>query len=149
MKEERLLKALNLILSVVTLGRSLRSECQSGREERPSVTISTPWLLGALVVIFMAASAPESFAKNYLLIMTDDLGRDKIRAYEADFPGYAAAAEYLPTTTTIDSLASQGLRFTRAWANPLCSPTRAALQTGLHPNRNGIIGPLPRRRAGD
>jgi arylsulfatase A-like enzyme len=96
----------------------------------------------------LAAAAPGASARNYLLFLADDLGRDKIRAYEADFPGYAAAAQWLPQTNTIDSLASQGLRFTRAWANPICSPTRASLQTGVHPYRHGVIIPLGERAAG-
>ena len=96
-----------------------------------------------------AAAAPGASAKNYLLFIADDLGRDKIRAYEADFPGYAAAAQWLPQTNTLDSLASQGLRFARAWANPLCSPTRASLQAGLHPHREGmILSPLGESDAG-
>lgn len=96
-----------------------------------------------------AAAAPGASAKNYLLFIADDLGRDKVRAYEADFPGYAAAAQWLPQTNTIDSLASQGLRFTRAWANPVCSPTRASLQAGLHPHREHmILSPLRENEAG-
>lgn len=96
----------------------------------------------ALAFMFLGIITSDALATNYLIFVADDLGRDKVRAYEADFPGYAAAAGYLPQTNTIDSLASQGLRFRRAWANPICSPTRASLQTGLHPYRHGIISPL-------
>ena len=46
-------------------------------------------VLLALTVVFLT---PSAIAKNYLIIIADDLGRDKIRAYEADYPGYAAAA---------------------------------------------------------
>jgi arylsulfatase A-like enzyme len=42
-------------------------------------------------------------------------------------------------TPHIDRLASEGVRFTRAFAsNGLCSPTRATLMTGLIPSQHGI-----------
>jgi arylsulfatase A-like enzyme len=42
-------------------------------------------------------------------------------------------------TPHIDRLASEGVRFTRAFAcNGLCSPTRASLMTGLIPSQHGI-----------
>jgi len=42
-------------------------------------------------------------------------------------------------TPHIDRLASDGVRFTRAFAcNGLCSPTRASLMTGLIPSQHGI-----------
>jgi len=41
-------------------------------------------------------------------------------------------------TPNIDALASQGMRFTHAFAeSPLCSPSRCVIQTGLSPFRNG------------
>src|SRR5204862_3444811 len=42
-------------------------------------------------------------------------------------------------------LATQGIRFTSAYAEPVCSPTRAALMTGKHPARLGITDWLPGR----
>ncbi len=42
-------------------------------------------------------------------------------------------------TPYIDRLASEGIRFTKAYAsNGLCSPTRATLMTGLIPSQHGI-----------
>jgi arylsulfatase A-like enzyme len=42
-------------------------------------------------------------------------------------------------TPNIDRLASEGVRFTQAFAcNGLCSPTRASLMTGLIPSQHGI-----------
>lgn len=42
-------------------------------------------------------------------------------------------------TPHVDRLASEGVRFTRAFAcNGLCSPTRASLMTGLIPSQHGI-----------
>lgn len=39
----------------------------------------------------------------------------------------------------LDALAREGLVFANAWAEPFCSPTRAALLTGLYPQRTGVL----------
>lgn len=75
-------------------------------------------------------------ARNILVIIGDDMSVDKVSSYAADYPGYAPA--FLPNTKAIDSLAAAGIRFTRAWATPYCSPTRASFQTGVHPFRHDI-----------
>src|SRR5262245_11840687 len=94
-------------------------------------------LSGALLGAAAGLIAPEAGARNFIGFMGDDLGVDKVSSYAGDYAGYAAAQDYLPQTDTIDSLAGAGLRFTRAWSNPLCSPTRASLYTGLYPFRHG------------
>jgi arylsulfatase A-like enzyme len=38
----------------------------------------------------------------------------------------------------VRSLLAKGIRFTRAWSNPLCSPTRAGILTGRYSFRTGI-----------
>ena len=84
-----------------------------------------------------ALSASASLPGNLLVFVADDLGIDKIGLY--------GAHPQTPNTPTIDDLASTGLRFTRAWAQPVCSPARASLQTGLHPHHTGVgraLGPV-------
>lgn len=88
-----------------------------------------------LSLIAAALAAP-----NVLLIIADDVGIDKISSYAGDFKGYAPKA--LPATPTIDSLAASGLRFTQAWANPVCSPTRAGVYTGRHSFRTKVGAPV-------
>lgn len=74
-------------------------------------------------------SAPPSRRPNILLILTDDLGY-------ADLSCYGSRDIRTPN---IDRLAREGLRFTDFYSNaPVCSPTRAALMTGLYPQRLGI-----------
>ena len=41
-------------------------------------------------------------------------------------------------TPNIDRFAARAMRFTDAYAQPLCSPTRACLLTGKYPSRHGI-----------
>ena len=80
---------------------------------------------------------------NILVIVADDMGVDKVRAFVDDEPGYLSIAQQLPATPTIDALATAGLRFTTAWSNPLCSPTRATLQTGRYAFRTNVGRPYP------
>jgi len=64
--------------------------------------------------------------KNIILILIDDLGWSDLACYGGD----------LHETANIDALASEGLRFTEAYAAaPVCSPSRAALLSGEHPAR--------------
>ena len=71
-------------------------------------------------------------AENVLLIIADDFGVDSIGLYSG--PGAAP-------TPNLDALAATGVRFTDFWANPICSPTRAAILTGRHGFRTGVGSP--------
>ena len=69
---------------------------------------------------------------NVLLVIADDLGIEGSACYEG-----LIDSERAPQPT-IEGLCSQGLVFDAAWANPMCSPTRAAMLTGRSAWRNGI-----------
>ena len=71
---------------------------------------------------------------NILLIIVDDWGID---SSPVDNP----AGNSLPTMVNLQSLADSGLRFTNAYAQPLCSPTRATILTGRHPFRHAVGSP--------
>lgn len=67
---------------------------------------------------------------NVIFILADDLGWAELGSYGNSFN----------KTKHLDRLATQGLRFTHAYAAaPVCSPYRAALLTGKHPARIGIV----------
>lgn len=69
---------------------------------------------------------------NIVVILADDLGQRDLGCYGSTFH----------LTPHIDALARRGMKFTNSYsASPLCSPTRAALLTGLHPARIGITAP--------
>lgn len=67
-----------------------------------------------------------------LLVVADDFGVDVSAGY-ADFAGVERAPQ-----PTIEALAARGRVFERAWANPLCSPSRAGLLTGRYAHRHGV-----------
>lgn len=88
-----------------------------------------PTFLGFFVSIVLIGNA-HALGDNVLLIVADDLGVDMVGVYgEGPDP---------PSTPTIDQLASEGVLFRNAWANPTCSPTRAEMQTGRYGFRTGI-----------
>lgn len=70
---------------------------------------------------------------NIVFILADDLGW-------SDTTLYGGTKFY--ETPNIERLAARGMTFTRAYAaSPLCSPTRAAILTGLSPARTGLTTP--------
>ncbi len=77
--------------------------------------------------------APAAAQKNILLIIADDYGTDSSSLYNSTNNGAV-----LPPTPNINSLASNGVVFTKAYANPVCSPTRACLLTGQFGFRTGV-----------
>ncbi|WP_164103813.1 sulfatase-like hydrolase/transferase [Candidatus Laterigemmans baculatus] len=83
-------------------------------------------------------SDPERAATqpNIVLILADDLGIHDLSCYgRRDQP-----------TPHLDRLAEAGLRFTSAYtAQPICSPSRAALMTGKSPARLHLTNYLPGR----
>lgn len=73
---------------------------------------------------------PSSKPLNIVLILTDDMG----------WMDLACQGNSKLRTPHIDALATQGVRFTDAYAaSPVCTPTRASLMTGLAPARLNIL----------
>jgi len=83
-----------------------------------------------------APPPPETAGPNILLILVDDLGIDQLNRY--DDQNYYTDPYPYANTPKIDWLVDHGVRFTQARANPLCSPTRAALQSGMYSFANGV-----------
>lgn len=76
--------------------------------------------------------AAELATNNVLIVLADDVSIAELAIYGLD---PSAPADLTPN---IDALAASGILFLNAWANPLCSPTRASLLTGRHAFRTGI-----------
>lgn len=76
----------------------------------------------------------QSQRPNIVLIMADDVGDEAFGAYGSE--------QY--ETPNIDELASEGMRFTQAYSQPLCTPTRVKIMTGRSNIRNyTAFGVLP------
>jgi arylsulfatase B len=67
---------------------------------------------------------------NVVLIIADDFGTDSQSLYNP--------SATTPPTPNINALAASGVRFTNAYATPVCSSTRACLITGRHGFRTGV-----------
>ena len=86
--------------------------------------------------LLQAAEAAESKSRpNIILIMADDFG----------FECVAANGGESYRTPNLDRLAAEGVRFEQCFVQPLCTPTRVQLMTGLYNVRNYVnFGTLPR-----
>ncbi len=71
---------------------------------------------------------------NILIFVVDDLGYGDVGAYGG---GESLGAP----TPHIDRLAREALKLTSTYAQPSCTPTRAALNTGRLPVRSGLLTP--------
>lgn len=83
-------------------------------------------LVAVAGVAAIHTGAARAAPPHVVLILADDLGWMDLRCQGND----------RLNTPRLDALAKQGVRFTNAYAaSPVCSPTRAALITGLAPAR--------------
>ncbi len=86
------------------------------------------------VFILLAAALCSGLAgcqdarPHVVLILLDDVGYDDVGAFGA----------HDIQTPNIDRLAAEGMRLTRFYTHPVCSPSRAALLTGNYPQRFNI-----------
>lgn len=84
------------------------------------------FFLALTLLVATAGAAPKP---NVILLLADDLGRQDLGCYGSTFY----------ETDNLDRLAKEGALFTQAYAAcPVCSPSRAAIQTGRWPQRTGI-----------
>jgi arylsulfatase A-like enzyme len=77
-----------------------------------------------------AAAAPAPAAAthpNIVYVVADDLGWKDVGFHGSDI-----------RTPTLDKLAETGARLEQFYAQPFCTPTRAALMTGRYPFRYGL-----------
>jgi len=88
----------------------------------------------ALLVALTLAIAPGALAQskpNILFIVSDDTGY-------GDLGPYGGGEGRGMATPHIDRLAADGMTFFSFYAQPSCTPGRAAMQTGRIPNRSGM-----------
>ncbi|MGI9541616.1 MAG: sulfatase [Cyclobacteriaceae bacterium] len=96
-----------------------------------------------MLVLFLSCSTQTEESKleetttsqpNIIFFLIDDLGWADLACYGSQFH----------ETPNIDALASEGMRFTNAYAaSAVCSPTRASIMTGKYPARLKITDWIP------
>ena len=97
--------------------------------------MKTPARVGVCLValLMVVAARAANRPPNIVLILADDLGWADLSCYGNRFN----------ETPHLDRLAQQGQRFTQFYAGPVCSPTRASIQSGQNQARLGITVHIP------
>ncbi len=83
-------------------------------------------LLGFLLVSLSGCEPRYKKATNIILIMADDMGYECLGSY--------GCTSY--STPALDRLAENGIRVTHCISQPLCTPSRDKIMTGLYNYRN-------------
>jgi arylsulfatase A-like enzyme len=102
-------------------------------ELRVMLHVTRPMMWSILIVFCVTwinskvVTAAESKRPNVVVILIDDMGFSDLGCYGSEVP-----------TPNIDTLAEGGVRFTQFYNTARCSPSRAALLTGLYPHQAGM-----------
>jgi arylsulfatase len=88
-------------------------------------------VIAATYSLTLAAGARAADKPNILFIVSDDTGY-------GDLGPYGGGEGRGMPTPNIDRLAADGMTFFSFYAQPSCTPGRAAMQTGRIPNRSGM-----------
>lgn len=86
-----------------------------------------------LIITGLALALPvvlsaEDKRPNIVVIMADDIGYECLSCYGSK----------MYETPNIDKLVSSGIRFNHAHSQPICTPSRVQIMTGIYNNRNYI-----------
>ena len=82
--------------------------------------------IASMLVLTNCVIAKDTQKPNVILIMADDMGYECLGTY--------GSTSY--STPELDKLASSGIQFNNCVANPLCSPSRVKIMSGLRNYRN-------------
>ncbi|GGO79216.1 arylsulfatase [Marinobacterium nitratireducens] len=93
----------------------------------PVLTLSASIAFSCLYGPTANAASTDPSKPNILLIVADDMGFSDLGSYGGEIE-----------TPNLDALASDGIRMTDFQVAPACSPTRAALLTGVDPHLAGL-----------
>jgi arylsulfatase A len=96
-------------------------------------------LLALLLLVFPTLASAEKRSSgespNVILIMADDMGFECVRANGGE----------TYDTPRLDELAATGIRFEHCHAQPICTPSRVQIMTGIYNHRNylrfGVLDP--------
>lgn len=101
---------------------------KEGMSRREALAGSASILAAAIAAgSTQSASAQPAGQPNIVYIISDDQGWKDVGFHGSDIK-----------TPNIDKLAATGARLEQHYAQPMCTPTRAALMTGRYPMRYGL-----------
>nr|AOE12652.1 sulfatase [uncultured bacterium] len=99
----------------------------------------------ALLLIGCKTALPKEVKPNIIFILADDFGYMDVQGYAQHLTGEAPDKMFYETPN-LNKLMSEGVSFSQAYANQLCSPTRASLLTGKYAGRLGFTTAMPIRK---
>ncbi|WP_142785491.1 sulfatase [Changchengzhania lutea] len=103
------------------------------------------WIFGCQSLSNKKSDEPiKNKRPNIIFILADDFGIVDTQAYANHFMELDTSKMYYETPN-IDELISEGTAFSQAYANPLCSPTRVSILTGMYASRLGFMTAMPLR----
>lgn len=106
----------------------------------PPQQLPMPYMKKLIPLLLLLLLLEESNAQqNTILIIADDVSPDYFGVY-----GQSADTANTPH---IRKFAEEGIRFDMAWANPVCSPTRAGIFTGRYSFRTGVGGVITNQQS--
>ncbi|MEP5765952.1 MAG: sulfatase-like hydrolase/transferase [Halieaceae bacterium] len=98
---------------------------------------ASTWAAEDKAINHKLAALEKRFGKkpNIIYILADDVGWGEL--------GWQGGGKHrgMPTPT-LDQMAKEGMAFWSAYAEPSCTPTRIAINTGRHPVRTGLLSVL-------
>jgi len=94
-------------------------------KNKPSNLIGIAFL--SVLALITSATAYATDKPNILYIVADDQGWKDVGFHGSDIK-----------TPQLDKLAESGVQFEQFYAQPMCTPSRAALMTGRYPHRYGL-----------
>lgn len=86
------------------------------------------FLILAMYAVALRVGSAADARPNVIVFLVDDMGWMDCGAYGSKYY----------ETPRMDAFAKKSMRFTNAYAQPLCSPTRCSLLTGKYSARHGI-----------
>jgi len=93
------------------------------------------FLIGFILTVLITKGQNQP---NILWIITDDHRADALECYNLATTGKSESYLGYVSSPNINKLAAEGTFFINAFCNsPMCTPSRASMQTGRYPFRNG------------
>jgi arylsulfatase A len=112
-----------------------------------------PYVRFVVSLFLFVASVHAADRPNIILIMADDMGWECVSAYREviakyNYPKAKAGTKDHYRTPHIDQLAAGGMRFDHSYSQPICTPSRVQMMTGIYNQRNyikfGLLDPKAR-----
>jgi arylsulfatase A-like enzyme len=97
------------------------------KSERRAMVLVLALLASSAGEVPLAAAQPGAPRPHIVYIVSDDQGWKDVGFHGSNIK-----------TPTLDQLAQSGVRLEQFYAQPMCTPTRAALMTGRYPHRYGL-----------